>query len=240
MSTVRSIPGVAQPPFVVLCEHASNHLPDGLPWGPDAWVSEMHWAWDPGAAELVEDLCARTGAPAVLAGFSRLYADPNRPLDSETLFRRVCDGRVLALNAWIDDIDRTRRLAHYHAYHAAADHLVSAHPGAMVVSMHTFTDSYEGRRRDVEVGVLYDRQPELGRFVARHLAHLGDVRENEPWSGLAGLMFSPQSHADAHGRAAVELEVRQDLATNPAYRARFCDALAAALLAAAAEGLDRP
>jgi predicted N-formylglutamate amidohydrolase len=37
------------------------------------------------------------------------------------------------------------------------------------------------------------------------------------------------THATAHGRRAIEIEVRQDLAVDPAFRARFVPALAALL-----------
>jgi len=42
-------------------------------------------------------------------------------------------------------------------------------------------------------------------------------------------MFCAQSHATRHGRTALELEVRQDLAASPPWRARMCRALAKAL-----------
>jgi predicted N-formylglutamate amidohydrolase len=43
-------------------------------------------------------LSAAVAAPAVIAQFSRLLVDANRPLDSPTLFRDVADGQPVHLN----------------------------------------------------------------------------------------------------------------------------------------------
>ena len=44
------------------------------------------------------------------------------------------------------------------------------------------------------------------------------VAANEPWSGKDGLIYSAERHAHRHGRIALELEVRQDLATDATWR----------------------
>jgi len=41
---------------------------------------------------------AALNGPAVIARFSRLLCDCNRPLDAPTLFRTVADGKPIALN----------------------------------------------------------------------------------------------------------------------------------------------
>lgn len=220
----------ANPRIVITCEHASNRMPAGWSWPQaDQWLSEDHWAWDPGAADLARALAADFGAPAVLSRFSRLLADPNRPHDSPTLFRDIADGRPVAINVDLDEAERNRRLSElYTPYHDAVDAMVGRYD-AVVLSMHTFTPVYEGEPRQVEVGVLHHRQPLLGQRLRERLAQHYDARDNEPWDGRLGLMYAPQHHADRHGRRAVELEIRQDLATDPAWRAVFIPRLAAAL-----------
>jgi predicted N-formylglutamate amidohydrolase len=99
--------------------------------------------------------------------------------------------------------------------------------------MHSFTPVWAGHARTVEVGVLYDHDEAPGAVLAKHLADAGFVvRLNEPYSGRGGFMFCAQSHTTKHGRKALELEVRQDLAASPPWRARFVRALAQALPAA--------
>jgi predicted N-formylglutamate amidohydrolase len=48
---------------------------------------------------------------------------------------------------------------------------------------------------------------------------------NEPYSGRAGLIYSAARHASAHGKRALELEVRQDLALEARVRAQVTGAL---------------
>ena len=214
----------ASPRIVLTCEHASNRIPAPYAW-PDAdrWLVHTHWAWDPGAAHVARMLAKRFGAPAVLSRFSRLLVDPNRDLESETLFRHVADDRRVELNHALSDEEKAHRIEMlYKPYHDAVDAMVAAHD-AVVVSVHSFTPTYEGQPRSVEVGVLHDSQPELGQAVRRALEPYYDARDNEPWDGRKGLMFGPQSHADNHGRQAVEFEIRQDLATDPRWRGEFVD-----------------
>lgn len=224
-----------RPAIAVLCEHASERMPPGWAWPEaDRRLRGTHWAWDPGAAEVARGLAAAFGGPAVLSRFTRLLVDPNRPLDSETLFRDVADGLPVALNAQLDAAERARRVeALWRPYHDAADAMVADTPGAVVVSVHSFTDRYEGVPRTVEIGVLHDRQPALGQAVRRRLEGRYDARDNEPWDGRGGLMYSPQRHADAHGRDAIEFELRQDLLADAAWRdeavARIAEALRASL-----------
>jgi predicted N-formylglutamate amidohydrolase len=81
--------------------------------------------------------------------------------------------------------------------------------------------------RTVELGVLFDREEQAAAKLGAALAaELPGVAYNEPWSGKAGLMYSCERHAEKHGRVALELEVRQDLAVDPAYRARLIGVLA--------------
>lgn len=211
-------------PLVLSCEHASVRLPEGWAWPEqDEWLVGTHWSYDIGAAELTFDCASALGAPAVLARFSRLLCDPNRDLDSPTLFRAHAEGRDVELNLEMTIDERARRLrACYDPYHDRLDGAVVARPAATVLSVHTFTPIYDGQARDLEVGVLYDHDEGLAAAVAASLAEAGvRVALNEPYSGLHGMMYAAQHHAERHDRRAVELEVRQDLAGSPAWRARF-------------------
>ena len=84
--TILNLAGVS--PFVLVCEHASNFIPEryGRLGLPEAELLR-HIAWDIGAAELTRALVSRLDAPAFLAGASRLLIDCNRPLGSPRRFR---------------------------------------------------------------------------------------------------------------------------------------------------------
>lgn len=214
---------------MISCEHAYARLPRGWTWpAEDRHVVESHWAYDIGAAELCHDLAQASGAPAVLAGFSRLLIDPNRPLDSATLFRGETDGVPLQLNASIDGDERARRVAYWEAYHDEVDRVLALSPARVLLAVHTFTPEYEGQKREVQLGVLFDKEQSLAEVMAQQLAGELDieVRLNEPYSGKRGLIYSADLHAERNARRALEIEVRQDLAVDVAFRARLVDALA--------------
>ena len=217
---------------LITCEHASERLPSPWRWSArDARLVGTHWAYDLGAADLAREYAQAIGGVAVLSRFSRLVADPNRPEDSPTLFRAVAEGDDVELNASIDDADRARRLDLYHRpFHAAVSREVEASRAPWLLAMHTFTPVYEGQRRTLELGVLFDREEAMAMRLVEGLASHGwRVAPNEPYSGRDGLIHVVDTHARAHGRRAIEIEVRQDLAVDPAFRSRFVAALASLL-----------
>lgn len=229
-------------PVVLLCEHASAALPPedahvahpaDLPW------LGTHWGVDLGAGPLTRALSARLGAPALLGVVSRLVCDLNRPEDHPELARPEVEGHRLGFNAALDAAARDRRVERWHRpWHAAADALVGAHRrhSRLLLSVHSFTPCYLGQRREVELGVLYDdHEPEAlalhAALQARWPGGRDRVRLNEPWSGKAGLIYSPARHANAHGLPTLELELRQDLIETPAQVAAVTALVAEALSA---------
>jgi predicted N-formylglutamate amidohydrolase len=211
---------------LITCEHASQRMPHGWRWPDrDRRLIDTHWAYDLGAAELARSLGAGLDAPVVLSRFTRLLVDPNRPEHSNTLFRDHADGQPVEINQHIDEPERRRRIdLLFHPYHAAIDRQLEASRAPLVLAMHTFTPIYEGERRNVEVGVLFDREEDLANAIAEGLSAGGIVTElNEPYSGRAGMMYAAEVHAQKHGRRAIELEVRQDLAIDPLFRAHILE-----------------
>jgi predicted N-formylglutamate amidohydrolase len=220
--------GAVEAPVFLSCEHASERLPAPFTWPEgDRRLVGTHWAYDLGARELTLELAAALNASAVLSRFTRLLADPNRPEDHGDLFRAVAEGEPVLLNQAVSASERELRLSRYHRpYHAAVDAELGRVRAPVLLAIHSFTPLYEGKVRTVELGVLFDREEQAAEALGAALAaELPGVAYNEPWSGKAGLMYSCERHAERHGRLALELEVRQDLAVMPEYRARLIDVL---------------
>lgn len=218
---------------LVTCEHASQRVPAGYRWpDEDRWLRDTHWAYDIGALEMARDLAAALGAPEVSSRYSRLLVDPNRPEDSPTLFRDRAEGKPVVMNTEeLDEAERARRVEELlRPYHAALDAAVAESHAELLVSMHSFTRVYEGKVRELEIGVLFTEDEGIASRVADALSARFEVALNEPYSGHDGLMYSVDRHARAHGRRAIELEVRQDLTLDPAFREVF-DALLVTALA---------
>jgi predicted N-formylglutamate amidohydrolase len=156
-----------------------------------------------------------------------LLIDPNRPLGSPELIRNLAEGRPIELNASVDGRERRRRIAYWEGYHHGAESASRDSDAPFLFAVHSFTPLYEGQRRKLAIGVLFDHEEAAGERLARALEPLGEVRLNEPYSGRDGLIYSAQRHADASGKRPLEIEVRQDLALERDFRGelvrRLCD-----------------
>ena len=105
--------------------------------------------------------------------------------------------------------------------------MVERSRGDTVFAIHTFTDEYEGDKRALELGVLFDDDEEPAYRLIRHLEEAGfHVLANEPWSGKGGLAYSPVRHAKEAGWCALEIEARQDLIVQEPFAQRLAEALA--------------
>ncbi|MCC6847167.1 MAG: N-formylglutamate amidohydrolase [Deltaproteobacteria bacterium] len=225
--------GERRAPFVFTVEHASAAVPDeyaGLGLGSAALAD--HVAWDIGAAALARALAAAFAAPVVESGCSRLVVDCNRGLDDHDLIVEETHGVVVPGNRALDAAARADRVARWHApYHAAIDEVLGARCDATIlVSIHSFTPELRGRRRALEVGVLYDDHVGLAGALAGALAATGlVVRHNEPYSGLDGLIYSARVHGARHALRYVELEVNNGLLRDDAGVAAVAAKVAAGL-----------
>lgn len=199
---------------VLTCEHASAAVPDeyaNLGLAPAQLVD--HIGWDIGAAAVAEELSRGLGAPAVLSAASRLLVDCNRDLSDVDLMPHESHGVAVPGNAALDGPERERRLGRfYDPFHAAVDAQLARCPEALLLSVHSFTPELNGCARPFDVGVLYDDFDALAVLFGRHLTTAGfAVRMNEPYSGLAGLIFSARSHGRRHRLRYLELEINNRL-----------------------------
>jgi len=215
--------------LVLICEHASNHLPAPYVAGPRS----EHWGWDIGAADVVGSLRRATGSVSVCAQFSRLLIDPNRPVEASDLVPTQVDGHAVTFNRGVCAAEVRRRTERfYDPYHAAVDGVLEARAGrdTLLFSVHSFTPVWAGERRTMELGVLFDDHDDLAASVGGALARDGwAVALNAPYSGKEGLAYSPHRHGTAHGVPYLELEVRNDLLRDPAGVARVVASVRRAL-----------
>lgn len=218
---------------VVLCDHATNHLPPEYgTLGLAAGELDRHIAYDIGAQAVTRGLAIRLGAPAVLSRFSRLLIDPNRGEDDPTLVMRISDGAVIAGNRHLDDAERTRRINRFYApYHNAIAGVLDAclNTGVVpiIVSVHSFTPMWKGARRPWHAGILWDKDPRLAlSFLdALRADRTLVVGDNEPYSGiLKGDTL--WKHATQRGLANALIEVRQDLIATEEGQAEWSERLA--------------
>lgn len=205
-------------PVVLTCEHASHRVPSIPAADPDERrILRTHWGWDPGAWQITRELSARLRTSAVGGKWSRLWIDLNRRVDDPTLIRSSADGVELSWNAALNPVRREHRVLTYHApFHEMIDRLIVRRMvrglRPLLFAVHTFTASFEGRSRRFDAGVLYERDRGLAQILGRRLRGAGlRVRYNEPYSGMAGMMYSIDRHGKHHGLPCLELELNQGL-----------------------------
>ncbi|SFK64597.1 N-formylglutamate amidohydrolase [Methylorubrum salsuginis] len=209
--------------LLILCEHASNHVPADLDrLGVPEREFARHIAYDIGAAAVTRRLAGLLGVPAVLTHFSRLIIDPNRGRRDPTLVMRLSDGAIVPGNARIDAAGVAERIRRFYApFDRAVDAAVARAEAAgappMILTMHSFTPFWRTVARPWQVGVLYDRDDRMARPIIAALkadpAGLC-VGDNEPYGGgLPGDTID--RHATARGLPNALIEIRQDLIGGP-------------------------
>ena len=235
--TVVTVDGDLAGGLVLVADHARRALPAeygslGLP----DWEFERHIAYDIGVEGVTRGLAERLGAPAVMAGFSRLLVDPNRGADDPTLIRQLYDGTIIPGNYPMSAAEREKRLSHYfRPFHAAVWSLVSNVERAsghapFVVSVHSFTPEMQGRARPWHIGILWDSDDRAVRPAFEMLGREEGliVGDNEPYDGaLKG--DTMYTHCIRPGFAHLLIEIRQDLISDEAGQAEWADRLAPVL-----------
>ncbi len=214
----RILPGRANAGIVIACDHANNAFPPGYgTLGLPADQLTRHIAYDIGAAEVARRMSGLLNAPAVMTHYSRLLIDPNRGLDDPTLLMRISDGVVVPGNRSINDKEREKRIGQfYEPYHqaldATLDQCIATRVVPILVSIHSFTESWRGKMRPWHAGILWDSDGRLALPLLEELRAEGDivVGDNVPYTGrLKGDCM--WRHGTMRGIAHCIVEIRQDL-----------------------------
>jgi len=208
---------LAESPVLLVCDHASCRIPEALgDMGLDPFARRCHLAIDIGAGKLTEQLARSLGVTAVVAQYSRLVVDCNRELMDPGAFLEYGDGILVPGNRNLAQADKDARAdAIYWPYHNAIDKQVQrlralGRPPAFI-SIHSFTPVLNGVSRDVEMGVLWDKDERLSDVFIEEFRAAGFLTgDNVPYSGKAPQDFTIDHHAEEIGLPHVGIEVRQD------------------------------
>lgn len=225
MSVFRRIDGAGD--VLILCDHASNHVPRDIDLGIDPALLDGHIAVDLGAAAVSEGLARRLGAPAILATVSRLVVDLNREPDAPGLIPQASDGHAIPGNRSADKFDRIARF--FAPYHSGVARTVRAMRPRLIVSVHSFTPRLENgiaEPRPWEAGVLYNRDARAALVAIRLLRAAGvETGDNQPYSGRV-LNATMNRHAEATGTPYLGIEIRNDLIADSVGVDRWSEILA--------------
>ncbi len=208
---------------LLVCEHASNEIPK--PWGMlglSEGVLKQHIAWDIGAAALTYSLSELLDAPAILAGFSRLFIDANRALDVHGLSHgnaipEYSDGIPIPGNMGLCSFARAlREKIAYRPFHDAVGTFLDGTKGVRrplrLLNIHSFTPQIQGVSRPWQLGVLWQRDARLALPLMELLRRNTTINigDNQPYSAKIhhGQIF--ECYGEKRGLPYVVLELRNN------------------------------
>jgi predicted N-formylglutamate amidohydrolase len=211
-------------PVLLVCEHASFKLPASLgTLGLSAEALKAHIAWDPGALDVARRLSASLDATLVFQNFSRLAYDCNRPPESPDAMPAVSEVYEIPGNRDVGPIERQARIDEiYRPWHRTLAETIAARKAAgretVLVTIHTFTPVYKGVARQVEVGILHDRDSRLADEMLSRVRerHVFRMERNQPYGPADGVTHTLVEHGIANGHLNVMIEIRNDLVRDTA------------------------
>ena len=209
--------------FFLTADHAGRAIPRrlgdlGLP------ESELgrHIAWDVGIAGVTEKLTELLDATAVLQVYSRLVIDCNRQPEWASSIPALSELTLIPGNENIAPGEReARRREIFVPYHDCIAELLDQRRASgrrtVLIAMHSFTPVFKGEPRDIEIGILYNRDARLANILLGLLRGEGGpgggltVGDNAPYAITDASDYTVPVHGEGRGLPHVEIEIRQDL-----------------------------
>ena len=213
--TVRNKNGASQ--IVLICEHASNNIPDHLDnLGLSDTKLNEHIAWDIGALSVAGILSDLLDAPLVHANVSRLVIDINRLPDHSGSIVTRSEASPIPGNIGLSQAERyTRRDAIYEPFHAELTRVLAErqHCDTWVLSIHSYTPVYNGVNRPWHVGILHNEDRRLSTPLITALKCYRNliVGDNQPYAPTDGVYHTIDRHTMPFGRMGAMIEIRNDL-----------------------------
>jgi predicted N-formylglutamate amidohydrolase len=214
--------------FVITCEHAANALPSrwqkklGIP----KKILDSHRGWDPGTMELAKKLAKATGVRSVEMGrATRLLIDLNRTETNPEVFSKWSRENTTAP-------EKAKLIAMHRKFRATTRKkitqiLKSPKTHVLHLSIHSFTPVMRGKRRDTDIGILFDPSRPVEAAISRRLIAIlhrttfaGGFRNicisaNKPYRGTAdGHTTELRSKLHPSSYSGIEIEVNQRFVRN--------------------------
>ncbi len=229
LNPVERVAGHGDCPFLLTCDHGGRLLPETCnSLGLDDEQTRAHIAWDIGAAGVARELARQLGATAFLQKYSRLLIDCNRPPSVASSIPEISELTRIPGNLHLTAEQRQARQASFFTpYHQAIaaqlDQRASHALRTVVISVHSFTPVFKGRRRDLDIGVLFNRDPRLGNILLDLLSTEPALRvvANKPYSVSDQTDYTIPVHGEARGLPHVMIEINNTLIEHEAEQVQW-------------------
>ena len=228
--------------FLIICDHASNKIPSKYKnLGLSSDVLATHIAYDIGVKEVATHIAEKLKCPLVMSNFSRLLIDANRGIDDPTLIMKVSDGKIIEGNkniSFLNDCkEKKKRITNYYnAYHnkisEIIDRSLKKNITPAIISIHSFTPIFGGKKRSTELGILWDSDNRLPDIFFSYLnKNYKDISigNNKPYSGRMK-NDTLYRHGTKKGLSNILIEIRQDLIINSKAQKKFSNLISQPLL----------
>ncbi|WP_322989582.1 N-formylglutamate amidohydrolase [Hoeflea sp.] len=205
--------------YFLICEHAGNRIPQSLgTMGLSETDRQRHIAWDIGARAVAIELSKLLDAPLYTQRYSRIVCDCNRRPDvaAFTPLRSEATDVPGNMNLTPEASEARAREIFWPFHNAVTEALDDRRQRGIptkLVTVHSFTPVYLGQKRPWEIGVLFNRDPDLAPSVAAWLKDNTDlcIGINEPYAVGDDTDYAIPVHGEQRGLPCVEFEIRNDL-----------------------------
>jgi predicted N-formylglutamate amidohydrolase len=218
---VRVLRETATSDLFLTADHAGRVIPASL---QDLGVSEAerqrHIGWDIGIAGVTERLSELLDATAIFQTYSRLVIDCNRNPSWPSAMPEVSEYTPIPGNQNLSPEAKQLRVAEiFKPYHDRIRSLLDARANrrTVLIAMHSFTHTFKGEDRAMQVGMLYNKDPRLALILLDLLRQEPDltVGDNAPYAVTEDSDYSVPTHGEKRGLPHIEIEIRQDLIATP-------------------------
>jgi len=229
--------------FFLTCDHAGRAIPRRLAGlGLPANELGRHIAWDIGIGAVGRQLSRLLDAALILQTYSRLVIDCNRDPNVPSSIPEISENTEIPGNRDLGGAGRAARIdGIFRPYHdrvaAALDRRAAEGRATVLVALHSFTPVFKGVVRPWHAAVLYNRDARLARLLFELLsAEKGLViGDNEPYRVTDLTDYTVPVHGERRGLPHVEIEIRQDMISDPVGQTAWAERLARLLPAVYSE-----
>ena len=225
-----------RPTYYCSCEHAGNVVPPEYRplFAGKRKLLASHRGVDIGIRPVAEQVSKALGVPLASQTITRLLVEANRSLHHPSLFSSVTKDLPGEIKR---DIIARYYDPHRQRVEREIARIIKKSGRVVHLGFHSFTPVWKGKRRKVDIGLLYDPARPMEKQFCRTLrtallANSPDliIRMNNPYRGNAdGLTTSlRKNYSDTH-YLGIELEINQQQLTTPKSRRETGRLLAQAL-----------
>ena len=213
--------------LILTCEHASNKLPAAFRNAVPAGVLETHRAYDIGALAVFRKLVKFAKPEFHCEGkFSRLFVDLNRTITNKSAFSDYYK-LLKTRNKNAAEKAKAQATKYWTEYRAAIEKFVARSlsqpkrvaktaPNIVHLGIHSFTPVLNGKKRNTDIGILYDpsrpAERKLAQVIKAEINRLHPemkVRFNYPYKGTSDGLTTALRKKIGPRYAGLEIEINQ-------------------------------